>query len=51
MLTTSKNVLIPGHNHRPTTGTKDPTLIIAQALASVTPLNFKPMIAGSWTEL
>ena len=26
MLTTSKNVLFPGHNHLLTTGTDDPTL-------------------------
>ena len=26
MLATSKNVLFPGHNHLPTTGTDDPTL-------------------------
>ena len=34
MLSTSKNVLFPGHNHLLTTGADDPTLIIAQTPAS-----------------
>ena len=34
MLTTSKSVLFPGHNHLLSTGTDDPTLIIARAPAS-----------------
>ena len=34
MLATSKNVLFLGHNHLLTTGTDDPTLIIARAPAS-----------------
>ena len=35
MPTTSENVLFPGYNHLLTTGTDDPTLIIARALAKV----------------
>ena len=31
MLATSKNVLFPGHNHLLTTGTDDPTLVVAWA--------------------
>ena len=31
MRSTPKNVLFPGYNHLLTTGTDDPTLIIAQA--------------------
>ena len=30
MLATSKNVLFPSHNHLLTTGTDDPTLVIAR---------------------
>ena len=33
MLVTSKNVLFPGHNHLPATGTDDPSL--ASALATI----------------
>ena len=33
MLATSGNVLLPGHNYLLTTGTDDPTLIIARAKA------------------
>ena len=32
MLATSKNVLFPGHNHLPTTGTDDPSLAGAWAM-------------------
>ena len=35
MLTTSKNVLFPGHNHLLTTGTDDPSLAGTQAIIKV----------------
>ena len=35
MLSTSKNVLFPGHNHLLTTGADDPSLTGAQAISRV----------------
>ena len=35
MLVTSRNVLFPGHNHLPTTGTDDPSLAGARVIIKV----------------
>ena len=35
MLSTSKNVLFPGHNHLLTTGTDDPSLAVTQVIIKV----------------
>ena len=46
MLATSKNVLYPGHNHLPTTGTDDPLLTGTWAIIKATGHQYRWLAGG-----
>ena len=46
MLTTSKNVLFPGHNHLLTTSTDDPSLAGAQVIIKVSGHQYRWLAGG-----
>ena len=51
MLSSSNNVLFPGHNHLPTTSTDDPSLTATQAIIKVSGRQYWWLRPGNMTFL